>query len=431
MNKRDFPRLAETYYEQVLENGLRVRVIRKKGFARYHCFLAADYGSLDSAFCRDGQRIRTPDGVAHYLEHKMFDLPEENAMQAFSRLGGSPNAFTSYAMTAYYVDCTDNPMENLELLLRMVYTPYFTQQSVEKERGIISQEIRMYEDSPDSRVYENLFASLYKTHPIRIPIAGTVESIQGISAQTLRDCYDTFYDPANMVLCVAGDLEPEDVIRLAERVVPASRAVRVQREYGPLERLTTGIVRTKQTMEVSMPSFAFGFSCQPGKTGEAALREELLGDLAAEILAGESTPLYTKLYEQGLIDCDFSGGYESVKQAAFLSFSGDSKDPEAVFEALVQEADRLSRRGLDAALFARLKKSAMGRRLRSLDSLESCCYRCAASVLEGAEYFRFPELYQSITLEETAAFLREVIRPEQAAISVIEPQKEEAVLCSR
>ena len=425
MIKKEFPNLQESYYEQRLENGLLVRVIPKKGFAKQYAILATDYGSIDTEFLKDGQRLKTPDGVAHYLEHKMFDLPEGNAMQAFSRLGASPNAFTSYTVTAYYVECTQNFEQNLSLLLRMVCTPYFTQESVEKERGIIAQEIKMYEDSPDSRVYENLFSAMYDTHPLRVPIAGTVDSIQSITAQILTDCHKTFYDPSNMVLCVAGDVDPERVIALAESLTPATAGTASRRFYGTAQPLERGFQQVQEQMEVSMPMFVVGFACRPPEKGEQTLRTELLGDLAAELLAGESTPVYTRLYEQGLIDCDFSGGYEGVKGAGLLSFSGDSKDPQAVLAAILDEAQRLCQEGLDEALFQRLKKSAMGRRTRSLDSFESCCYRCCSSVFDGVEYYKFPEIYQSITLEEAAKFLSETVRAERAAISIIYPKETE------
>ena len=192
MTLHEFPRLGERYWEQRLENGLLLRVVPKPGFARSYAFLGVDYGSVDTSFTRGGIPCRTPDGVAHYLEHKMFDLPEDNAMNLFAAHGGYPNAFTGYAMTAYYFDCTEQFAENLRILLRMVLTPWFPAESVEKERGIIAQEIRMYEDSADSRAYEDLFGAMFAHHPIRVPIAGTVESIGEIilrarKSHALRD----------------------------------------------------------------------------------------------------------------------------------------------------------------------------------------------------------------------------------------------------
>lgn len=422
MKEYRFPDLQETYFEEILPNGLRIRVIPRPDFAKTYSFFATNYGSIDQAFTMDGKAWSTPAGVAHYLEHKMFDMPDGNVMQMFSRLGGSPNAFTGYAMTAYYVESTENWQENLDLLLRYVSTPYFTEESVEKERGIIGQEIRMYEDSPGSRMYENLFGALYDHHPIRVPIAGTVESIAEITAQTLYDCHRAFYDPSNMVLCVAGPVDPEVVAAAARQILPEKAGGVGGRDYGGPEALTGHRQRVEERMEVAMPCFTIAFKCAPPEDGNL-LRRELLGDLAAELLVGESTELYTRLYEEGLIDCDFSAGYEGVRTLGMLTAGGDSRDPDAVFRAILEEAERIGREGGDRARFERLKKSAFGRRMRELDSFENICYRMCQSCFEGAEYYDFPALYRSITLEEAEALIRESIVPERAAISVIYPKE--------
>ena len=317
MKKVVLDQLRETFYEERLPNGLLIRVIPRPDFAKTYSFFATDFGSIDTKFTMDGKVYETPAGVAHYLEHKLFDMPEGNVMQQFSALGGSPNAFTGYSMTAYHVESTENWRENLELLLRYVSTPYFTEESVEKERGIIAQEIRMYEDSSGSRMYENLFAALYQHHPIRVPIAGTVESIQDITAQTLYDCHKAFYDPSNMMLCVAGPVDPELVVKSAREILPKTPGGVGGRDYGPAEPLTAEkMARVEQNMEVSMPGFTVAFRCDTPKTGADILRQELVGDLAAELLVGESTAFYTKLYEDGLIDCDFSAGTRASKRWA-------------------------------------------------------------------------------------------------------------------
>jgi len=425
MREFRFPAIGERYFAETLPCGLQVRVVPKPEFAKTYAFFASDYGSIDTDFTLDGKEMTTPDGVAHYLEHKMFDMPDGNAMQMFSRVGGSPNAFTGYTMTAYYVECTENPYENLDILLRFVSTPHFTEENVEKERGIIAQEIRMYEDSADSRLYENLFAALYDHHPVRVPIAGSVESIGKITAQTLRDCHRAFYDPSNMMLCVAGPVEPEQVLETALRVLPGKRGGVSARDYGAPESMTGHRSRIETQMEVSMPGFSLGFKCEPPERGERTLRQELLGDIASELLAGESSALYTRLYEEGLIDCDFSVGYEGLKGAAMLSVSGDSRDPDAVMDAILREAERIGREGPDRALFGRLCKSAFGRRVRELDSFENICYRMCQSCFEGAEYYDFPTLYRGITAEEAAEFIKNTVRPERAAISIVRPKNKE------
>ena len=422
MKKVVLEQLRETFYEERLPNGLLIRVIPRPDFAKTYSFFATDFGSIDTKFTMDGKVYETPAGVAHYLEHKLFDMPEGNVMQQFSALGGSPNAFTGYSMTAYHVESTENWRENLELLLRYVSTPYFTEESVEKERGIIAQEIRMYEDSSGSRMYENLFAALYQHHPIRVPIAGTVESIQDITAQTLYDCHKAFYDPSNMMLCVAGPVDPALVVESARNILPKTPGGVGGRDYGPAEPLTAEkMARVEQNMEVSMPGFTVAFRCDTPKTGADILRQELVGDLAAELLVGESTAFYTKLYEDGLIDCDFSAGYEGVKTLGMLSISGDSNEPERVVDAILKEAERLGRDGADEALFQRLKRSAFGRRIRELDSFENICYRMCQSTFEGAFYYDFPDLYRSITLDETVRMIRDTVVPQRAALSLIYP----------
>ena len=423
MNLLEFPRIGECCYEQRLPNGMLVRVVPKRGFVRKYAFAALDFGAIDTAFRLNGADVRVPNGIAHYLEHKMFDLPEGNADGMFAALGASPNAFTSYEMTAYHFSCTENFEENLRLLLKMVTTPYFTPESVEKERGIITQEIRMYEDSAEQRAAEDLFAALYKEHPVRVSIAGTVESIGQITAQSLYDCFRAFYQPSNMVLCVTGDVDAQEVMKIAEEITPKDCAVLPERFYGAPEEMRPVRARTARRMEISMPTFALGFKCEPSEKGMETMRREIIGDIAAEILVGESSPLYQRLYESGQIDSDFSVGYESIKDACLISANGDSDEPEAVLDAIVREGERIAREGFEEELFRRLKRSALGRRIRDLDSFESICYRICAYRFDGVDYFRFPEAYASVTPEDVLDFLKQTVRPERAAISVVQPKK--------
>ena len=423
MNYVAFPRIGEGYFEARLPNGMLIRVVPKRGFAQKYAFVGVDFGSIDTAFTLDGKPCRVPDGIAHYLEHKMFDLPDGNAMDGFARTGANCNAFTSYSMTAYYFSCTESFEENLSLLLRMVTTPYFTAESVEKERGIIAQEIRMYEDSPETQVSENLFAALYAEHPVRRPIAGTVESIGAITPELLYDCFRAFYRPANMLLCVVGDVDAEKVAELAAAVTGGEMQTPPRRDYGKKEAMTPAQASVSRTMEVSMPTFAIGFKCEPPASGLEAMRREIIGDLAAEILVGESSALYQRLYEDGLIDAGFSAGYESVKDACQLSANGDSDAPEQVLEAILQEAERIRQEGFEEELFQRLKKSSLGRRTRDLDSFESICYRICAYHFDGADYFRFPEAYASVTPADVRDFLARTVCRERAVLSVVYPKR--------
>lgn len=421
MIQKEYPQLGECCWEERLPNGLTIRVVPKAGFARKYAFFATDYGAIDTCFVMDGQQVATPDGVAHYLEHKMFDMPDGDAMQAFSKAGGSPNAFTSYDMTAYYFDCTENFDENLKILTQMVFTPYFTQQSVDKERGIIAQEIRMYDDSADSRASERLFAALFQHHPIRVPIAGTVESIQNITPQMLYQCHKTFYDPVNMMLCVVGDVQPQQVVEIVSKLSPQTSCGVTKRDYGAPEALERQSEHVTMQMDIAMPKFDIGFRCAPPAHGEQAMELELIGDLAAEILMGESSPLYVRLYEAGKIDDSFGAGYENSKGVSMLTVGGDSEVPEEVLEEILAEAEKIGREGFELTRFERLKKSAIGRRTRDLDSFESICYRMCAYFFEGVDYLEFPRIYARVTAQQVQEFIRETVRRERMAVSTIYP----------
>ena len=354
MKEQRYPQLDERAVTATLPNGLPVCVVPKPGFAKKCAYFVTNYGSMDTKFTWMGRAYDTPAGVAHYLEHKMFEMPDRDVMQEFSALGANPNAFTSYNMTAYYFTCTEHFEACLELLLTFVSTPYFTEESVERERGIIAQEIRMYEDSADSQVYEDLFAAMYRHHPVRVPIAGTVESIEAITPEILRSCYDAFYHPANMMLCVVGDVDPAQVVAAAERILPQERRPLPVRDYGPPEEPGCCTSGTCRQMDVAMPTFQMGFKCPWPGFGPAGARQELVGDLAAEALMGESSRLYLELYQAGLIDSSFAAGYEDVPGVALLSCGGDSRNPEAVRDAICAGARRLAAEGVEAVSYTHL-----------------------------------------------------------------------------
>lgn len=425
MNERIFENLGERAFEDTLPNGLRIKVVPKRGFARTYAFFATNYGSMDTRFQLDGKPYVSPDGVAHYLEHKMFDMPDGNALQKMSATGASPNAFTSYNLTAYHFSCTSEFEENFRTLLQFVSQGYFTQESVEKERGIIAQEINMYADNPGSRVDENLFRAMYQNHPIRVPVAGTVESIQEITAQTLIDCHRAFYDPSNMVLCVVGDVDPRMIRETALEILPKVPGGASERDYGAKEPAAPLMHTITQEMEVSMPMFSVGFKGAEIPKGPQRLRQEIIGDLAGEILCGESSRLYQSLYESGLIDPGFGVSYSLVRELSMLCLGGDSENPQAVLDAVLEEAQRIVKEGVDEALFLRLKRSAVGRRIRGLDSFEGLCYRLALSDFDGYDYFTFPELYESITAEDVRRLIAREITPEQAVLSIILPKTRE------
>ena len=421
MKRYEYPRLDEVLCRERLENGLTVAVLPRKGFSKRLAYLVTGFGSLHTDFRLGGKEYHVPAGVAHYLEHKLFDMPDGTSADArFAQLGAMTNAFTSYDMTAYYFSCTENFDECLELLLKFVCTPWFTGESVEKERGIIDQEIGMYADSPDGQVFENLTRTLYHAHPIRVPILGTGETIRAITPETLYTCHRAFYTPENMLLCVIGDVDAEEVAAIARRTLPPQPQGVGEKLPFPEEPMTGGGT-VECPMEVAMPMFNLGFKCEPIDRGEDAARLEMVADLAAEALFGESSGLYLRLYEAGLIDSSFGGGFEAVEGCAMLLCSGDSDDPAAVKAAILEEAQRLAREGVPEETFQRLRRSALGRRIRALDSFDSTCFRLCASHFADFDYFRFPALYETIRPEDLRNFLAQTVTENRSALSILTP----------
>ncbi len=425
MEKCYYPQVGETLYKTILPNGLCIFVLPRPGFTKKLCYFVTDYGAIHQSFRLDGKDCVSPAGVAHYLEHKMFDMPRRDIPGEFAALGGNPNAFTSYDMTAYYFSCTDNFRENLALLLEFVSTPYFTPESVHKEQGIIGQEIGMNEDNPDSVLFDMLAEAMYEKHPIRYPILGTRETIAQITPEVLEACHKAFYQPSNMLLCVVGDVDPEEVSAIAEKALenaPVSTVETAKEWDEPMEVKTPFVSRE---MEVAMPMFNLGFKAAALPDGDAGVRQEIIGDLAAEALFGESSRLYLKLYDEGLIDASFGGGYETIEGMSMLLASGDSQDPKAVQQAILEEAEYLAEHGVSEEDFLRMKRSALGRRIRSLDSFESTCFRLCAYHFSKFDYFRIPEIYGQITREEIQEFIRTVVTPSCMCMAVLTPKEEE------
>ena len=426
MKKVYYPELDETLYTGVLENGLTVAVVPRKGFTKKLAYFVTDYGSIHTDFVLEGKQYHTPAGIAHYLEHKMFDLPGDRDVSAeFANMGAMTNAFTSFDMTAYYFSCTENFDDCLRLLLEFVSTPYFTEESVEKERGIIDQEIGMNLDAPDSVIFDNLTKALYREHPIRVPILGSCETIRRITSENLNACHRAFYTPGNMLLCVIGDVDAQSVADIAREMLGTEAREVGQKVKAWPEEMTCAQPEVEKAMEVAMPMFDMAFKCEPLPFGNEAIRQEMIADLAAEALFGESSELYLRMYEEGLIDTSFGGGFETIDGCAMLMCSGDSNDPRAVREAILAQAEKIAAEGIPEQNFLRMKRSAFGRRIRGLDSFDSTCFRICAYHFAGFDYFRFPEVYRSIEAKEIADFLGKVVKRERCSLSIINPLKEE------
>lgn len=418
---KTYSALQERIERRTLDNGLRVCYIPKEGFSKTFAILATDFGSVDASFTLDGKRFDTPAGVAHFLEHKMFEDEDGNALQKFSETGASPNAFTSQTMTAYHFSCTERFERNLEILLKFVFTPYFTEENVAKERGIIGQEIGMMEDTPGWQAYVGLFEGLFREHPVRVSIAGSVQSIARITPETLYTCHKAFYSPSNMALVVCGTADFDEVCRMAGQFSPPVPTEIGERHYGK-RRETVNQSETVWTMQVSQPQFLLGFKDEPLHKGESKLRRGLLGELAVRVLCGDTAPLYSELYEKRLINRYFETEYSLIPEGAVALMGGESRDPQAARAAIEREVCRLAKEGVDKALFDRMKKAVYGLHLRVLDDPEELARREAEAVFGGEDYLDFANLFDTIEASDVQAMLARWARPDHSALSVIKPE---------
>jgi len=420
----EYEKLNEKLYTGTLANGCTIFVIPKPGFHKKYAYLAADYGGVDRRFKINGKWIDTPAGVAHFLEHKMFDTKDGNALEKLSANGASPNAYTSTDKTAYHFECIDMFAENLKILLDFVSVPYFTPESVEKEQGIITQEIRMVEDDPDYNLYYGLLRSLFKTNPLRDSIVGSVESIEEITADTLYDCHKVFYAPSNLALCVVGDVDHTMVFDIAESVLPKGSNELLQRDYGENEEsfpVTTELIKS---MEVSLPIFLAGNKVKPPARGTETFLLEIISALALEILCGHSSPLYLKLYSEGSINADFSASFDSAAGVAYTMFGGEVREPKRIFREVKNEIERLLLEGPDVELFKRIKKAAIGSHIRALNSFGVLASSTVEGHFRGYDPFEAPDLLSKVSPDDISGFIRENLISDNMAISIVNPKNE-------
>ncbi len=422
MDKLEYTTLGQTVHHCLLPNGLNIYVDVRPEFGKQFAFFATRYGGMDLRFRgEDGEWLDTPAGVAHFLEHKTFDTEDGNALQRMAANGVDPNAFTSSSMTGYYFDGVQGFEENLRTLLSFVSVPWFTPESVDKEQGIIGQEIRMCEDDPNDEAYYRLLEAMYVNHPVRNRVAGTVESISHITADTLYQCHRAFYRPGNMVLCAAGNIDPQQVVDIAREVLASEPSSAALTDHGQMEPNQVEERLTRRTMPVSMPLFALGFKGTPAAKG-AGLRQRLVAELVCDVLFSPSAPLYNRLYEQGLLNSSFGGFYSDGPGCAFIVADGESRDPERVRDEVLKEAGRLAAEGIGQELWDRLKRAAYGAMVRRLNSMEDTCVELAEAYFDGEDYLSFPQVFQSIERPDGEGLLRSWCVEERAALSIIAPE---------
>ena len=416
--------LGEKYYQIRHVSGLSVYVFPKKLTTTY-AFFATRYGSLDSTFvlCDTGERVCVPDGIAHFLEHKMFENADgSDSFARFAALGADANAYTSYSRTAYLFSCTEHFEESLDELLRFVTQPHFTEASVQKEQGIIAEEIRMYEDNPWDQCLQKLLEAMYRTHPVRKNICGTVESISRITPELLDQCYRAFYTPSNMALVVCGDLSPEEVMASVDRVLPteevAARAVRVSEE----DRDAVVKHRVSAKMQVAKPIFSIGIKDRHfvGSPRER-FRRELEMTMLDEILFSRSEPFYNDLFERGVITPSFGAGYSCGEDFAFHCISGESDTPEAVLGELKDYLAQVRERGISEEAFERCRRVMYADEVRAYDSTEEIASRLLSFAFEDVDLFACLDILQSITKADLERLLETAFEEDCFALAVICP----------
>ncbi|CAI8782546.1 Uncharacterized zinc protease YmfH [Brevibacillus sp. IT-7CA2] len=418
-----FEQVNETVYHETLQNGLQVYLVPKQGFSKTYAVFTTRYGSIDSHFrTRSGEEINVPDGIAHFLEHKMFEKKDRDVMHEFSKNGASCNAFTSFNRTAYLFSCTDKLDDNLNLLLDYVQDPYFTDASVEKEKGIIGQEITMYDDNPDWKVYMNLLKAMYQKYPINIEIAGTIETISHITKEYLYQCYETFYHPANMLLLVVGSFEPEAIMKLirenqgAKEFSPAPQITRVF----PEEPSAPAEAKVEAFLTVGLPKCMIGIKeKENGLTKEALLKRELTTKLVLDIAFGTSSGVYERLYDSELITESFDFDYSSEQDYAYTIIGGDTPDPERLVETIKAEIEQLKQNGIAQDDFERAKRKKIGNFLRSLNSVEFIANQFTSFKFNGNDLFSVVPTLESITREDVEKRLKEHFLIEQMAVSIV------------
>jgi predicted Zn-dependent peptidase len=423
MAVKPYPKLQETLYFEKLDNGLEVFILPKPGFTKTYATFTTRYGSIDNHFRPAGKEaVRVPDGIAHFLEHKMFEEPEGDIFSTFASQGASANAFTSFDRTVYLFSATGSVEKNVDTLLNFVQNPYFTDENVEKEKGIIIQEINMYRDNPDWRVYYGLIEALYSKHPVHIDIAGTAESVRSITKEMLYECYRTFYHPSNMSLFIVGGIDAEATMAR----VKANQAGKSFDPAGPVERLfeeepaEVRQPRIEIKLPVSLPKCLFGYKEDPGASaGDAAIRRELATKLMLDALLGASSPLYQQLYEDNLISDGFGHEYNTGPGYAFSVVGGDTRDPDELVSRVTEAFRSASESGIDEDVFERARRKKIGAYLRMLNSPEAIAGEFTRYRLKGGDLFALVELYESLTLEEINTRLREHADPSRLAVSIV------------
>ncbi|MCC8022878.1 MAG: insulinase family protein [Clostridiales bacterium] len=414
--------LDEKYYEIDHDAGLKIYVMPKENYSTSYAIFGTKYGSIDTSFRRKGQEEFTtvPEGIAHFLEHKLFESEELDAFERYAETGASANAYTSFDRTCYLFSCSGNFAASLEILLDFVQNPYFTKETVEKEQGIIGQEIRMYEDVASWMVLFNLLRALYHEHPVRIDIAGTVESIADITDELLYACYHTFYHLNNMVLCVAGDVDVDEVVRICGKYLKPSEPMEIERN-SIQEPRDICKDKTEYSLAVSVPVFALGFK-EACEKPEPSLRDIIETNIMLECVAGRTSQLYHRLLDAGLINTAFSSEYFTGNGYESILFDGESREPERVAEEIKKEIRRLKQVKIQGNIFESARRKLYGHEIMSYNNIEELANEIVSAHFSGYGLFDVLDMYRSVTLEDVNRRLARMLDERYSALSVVRNQ---------
>ncbi len=417
-------KIKEKAYIEKLENGMDVIIIPKKNAIKKYVIWGTHFGSIDNHFIMPttGEEVYIPDGVAHFLEHKMFEQPNgTNSLDTLMALGIDANAYTSNDHTAYLFECTDNFYEGLDELMDYVQHPYFTEENVEKEKGIIGQEIGMYDDDPSWQLYINAMDCMYKENPIKIDIAGTVESISKITPDVLYKCYNTFYNPSNMTMVVCGDFEPEKLLNeIKKRLVPKENQGEIKRIYAK-EETEINKKETEVKMELSNPLFLVGYK-DATKNKENLVKRHIAIEIILNMLIGKSSELYKKLYEENILLSEPNFDYEFNNEYAHVTIYGQSKNPRRIYEEITKQVEKYIKNGLDEEHFKRIKKKIYGDYAIEYNSVADIARMFLADKMKGINSFDYIEEFNTVTKEYTEGILKEVFNEKNEILSIVNPK---------
>ena len=421
MNKQVFHRtdIGEKYIFAKHESGLRIYICPKPEYTSAYAMFGTKYGSIDTKFSVDGGEFtEVPEGIAHFLEHKLFESEDGDAFTRYAKTGASANAYTSFDRTCYLFSCSERFEDSFDILLDFVQSPYFTKETVEKEQGIIGQEIRMYDDSPGWRVLFNLLTAMYKNHPVRIDIAGTVESIARIDDKLLYRCYNAFYNLNNMFICVAGNVDPDKVLAQIERSLKPVRKTVVERGVfeEPKEVLKPYV---SQQFPVAVPLFCIGYK-EDCPTPERTLKEIISTEILLDMIIGPTSELYERLIDKGLINSNFDTEYFNGHGYAVPMFSGESSDAAKVAEEIKAEINRFKAEGLDKELFESIRKAKYGRSIMQFNSVENIAGGLVEAAMMDGGLFDDLDILKGLTLEDVVARLQ-IFGENNMVLSVIDP----------